>query len=186
MNSRSDLLLSVGRPNTVSVVSAPVDESCPCPAPSFELSSEVWPPLPEPSPFVPPHVESNVTSLALRQSSVAILSPLQDSVDWEARRQRHLTVVIRFQTAAQSWITKLSFGHIRTAIISLQTAVWGWLARAELVRLKDAMFTHLCAELFEEMIVMAEDFGMTCLASLLRHSTEQRIPPSSQGRPYPF
>ena len=83
LNVQVDSLLSVGKPSSVSVVSAPVDVSCPCPAPSFELSSEVWPPLPEPSPFVPPHVEFNVTSLALRKSSVAILSPLQDSVNWD-------------------------------------------------------------------------------------------------------
>ena len=52
------------------------------------------------------------------------------------------------------------------------------------MRLNDAMFTHLCAELFDEMIVMAENFGMTCLSSPLRLITERRIPPLSQGHPY--
>ena len=165
LNVRVDLPWSGARPSTITVVSATIDGSRSCPAPSFELSSEVWPPLPEPSLFIPPDVGTNVTSRSLRQSSVAILSPLQDSVDWEVRRQRHLTAVIRVQTAARSWIAKLSFEHVRTAIISLQTAVRGWLARAKLA-------------------VMAEEFGMACLASPLRHSTERRIPPFSQGHPY--
>ena len=60
------------------------------------------------------------------------------------------------------------------------------LARSELVRLKDAMFMHLCAELFDKMTVMAEDFGMTCLASPLHHSTEQRIPAFEPRTPLPF
>ena len=94
LNIRVNLPWSGARPSTITVVSATIDGSRSCPAPSFELSSEVWPPLPEPSPFVPIDVGSNVTSLALRQSSVAILSPLQDSVDWEVCQQRHLTAVI--------------------------------------------------------------------------------------------
>ena len=97
LNARVDSLLSVGRASSVSVVSAPVDVSCPCPV--FELSSEVWPPLPEPSPFVPIGVGSNVTSLTLRRSSVAILSPLQDSVDWEVHA-RFITYDIMWKVRA--------------------------------------------------------------------------------------
>ena len=81
LNIRVNLPWSGARPSTITVVSATIDGSRSCPAPSFELSSEVWPPLPEPSPFVPIGVGSNVTSLALRPSSVAIFSPLQDFLD---------------------------------------------------------------------------------------------------------